>query len=202
MTEDIPQDQCTIAISDDDVLEAMKALQGFVDITPGDFQQLYRFAYRRAWERLNQSILAGQVMTRSVVSVTADMPLYRVAEELARHEISGVPVVDDEQKVVGVISEKDFLRAMTDVGRPSIMHVIETCLQRTKCSVGSLRKRRAGDLMSTPPITVGAEAPLAQIARLFQEHNINRVPITDDKQKLLGIMTRSDLVGAYCALQP
>lgn len=96
-------------ISDDDIFKAMKDIDGYLDITPGDFKEIYRFAYRRALDRMTHSVTAGEVMTTDVVFVKKDDTLETAAEIMARHSIAGVPVVENGEKVVGVISEKDFL---------------------------------------------------------------------------------------------
>jgi CBS-domain-containing membrane protein len=79
-------------ISEEDVLDAMKSMESYLDITPGDFREIYQVAYRHAIERLNRSIKARDIMTRTVISVPVDAPLEKVAETMSRHRISGVPV--------------------------------------------------------------------------------------------------------------
>ncbi len=100
------------------------------------------------------------------------------------------------------ISDKDFLREITDAQDPSLMHFVERCLKNITCSVESLRRRTARDIMTAPAITLGGEASLAQIAGLLRVHAINRVPIIDDGQRVIGIVTRSDIVHAYSSTQP
>jgi len=194
--------QVPTSISEEDILEAMKAIRGFLDITPADFREIYQVAYRQAIERLNQSIKAKHIMTRNVVSVPVDTPLETVAEVMAAHRISGVPVIGANQQILGVISEKDFLREITGTQIPSLMHFIERCLKHITCSVESVRSRTARDLMTAPAITLDGEASLAQIAGLLHAHSMNRVPIIDDRQRVIGIVARSDIVQAYRTIQP
>jgi len=202
MTSGPEPKQCPTPISEEDVLEAMKSIRGFLDITPGDFREIYQVAYRQAIERLNQSIKAKHIMMRTVVSVPVDTPLEKVAEMMATHRISGVPVIGANQQILGVISEKDFLREITATQTPSLMHFIERCLKNISCSVESLHSRTARDIMTAPAITLDGEASLAQIAGLLRVHSINRVPIIDDRQRVIGIVARSDIVHAYRMIQP
>ncbi|MEE9610519.1 MAG: CBS domain-containing protein, partial [Desulfatiglandales bacterium] len=99
-------------ISDNDIIDAMKGINGYLDITPGDFKEVYRLAYAHAIERLTHLAKAKDVMTQKVISVERDTPLIEVVNMLANLGISGVPVVDKDRKVVGIISEKDFLFRM------------------------------------------------------------------------------------------
>ena len=96
-------------ISDDDILKAMKDISGYLDITPGDFKEIYRFSYRHALDWMTHSVTAGEVMTTDVVFIKKDDTLETAAEIMARNGIAGVPVVENGEEVVGVISEKDFL---------------------------------------------------------------------------------------------
>ena len=107
-------------LTDQDVYEAMKAIPGYLDITPGDFKELYRHAYRRALERLSRSVTAKDIMARDVSSVRPDTPLHEVADIMGRRGISGVPVVDAGGIVMGVISETDFLVRMGAKGPQEI----------------------------------------------------------------------------------
>lgn len=201
MTSGPEFEQFPTPISEEDILEAMKSLRGFLDVTPGDFREIYQVAYRQAIERLNQSIKAKHIMTRTVVSVPVDTPLEKVAEVMAAHRISGVPVIGASQQILGVISEKDFLREITDTQILSLMHFIERCLKNILCSVESLRSRTARDLMTAPAITLDGEASLSQIAGLLRARNINRIPIIDERQRVIGIVARSDVVHAYHTIQ-
>jgi len=85
----------------------MKELEGYLDITPGDFKLLYGIAFHHAVLRLTQKVKAGDIMTKEVIFVYKDTPLSEIAQPLADKKISGLPVVDPERRVIGVISEKD-----------------------------------------------------------------------------------------------
>ncbi len=187
-------------ISDDDVLKAMKDINGYLDITPGDFKELYRLAFRRAAERLMNLFKARDVMTEKVFFVKRDTLTEDVARMMATEGITGVPVVEAEDRVIGVISEKDFLFNLGSKDTRSFMEVIAHCLENKGCVALSMRKQKAEDIMISPAITISAETPVSQIAGLLTEKKINRVPVTDKKGKLIGIVARSDLIQASCAL--
>ena len=194
-------DSCPMDISDDDILKAMKDISGYLDITPGDFKEIYRIAYKHAVERFTYSITAEDIMTREVVFVKKDTSLEKVAEIMDRHEISGVPVVGDDQSVVGVISEKDFLFHMGAKNEKSFMGVVLHCLKENGCIAISMRKQKAADIMTSPAVTVSEHTPVAEIANIFTEKNINRTPVADRNNKLLGIVTRADIVRSSCAIE-
>ncbi len=183
-------------ISDDDILEAMKDISGYLDITPGDFKDLYRFAYNHAIERLTKLVKAGDMMTPQVLFVKQKTPLKEVAEIMSSHGISGLPVVDDEDKVVGVISEKDFLSLMDTKETESFMGVVAQCLTSKGCVAKPMRKQNAENIMTSPAITVGESTSISEIVGILKAKNINRVPVIDQKGKLIGIVSRQDIVQA------
>jgi len=183
-----------IVLSDDDIYLAMKDIPGYLDITPGDFKHVYTIACRKAFQRVVQSIKAKDIMTVNVVSATPAASLEEVAHLMGKEGISGLPVVDEGEKVVGVISEKDFLRTMGEGSATNFMTVVANCLRNKGCLVMPIRAQKARDIMSAPAITVDENASVLEINALFHEKEINRVPVVDSAAVLKGIVTRGDLL--------
>ncbi len=193
-------DECSpLDISEQDVLEAMKHVPGYIDITPGDFKEVYQTAYTLAIQRFFNSLTAGKIMTKSVLALHQEMALVEAAQLLAEKRISGGPVINREGVVVGVVSEKDFLKEMGFGETPSFMQIATHCLNNKSCMIGKLHNRTVGDIMTKPPITAGAEMTIGAISRLFSQAQINRLPIVNDDGKPLGIVTRTDLADSFSA---
>ena len=184
----------SVDITDDDVYDAMKEIPGYLDITPGDFKEVYRQAYRRAVERLKRSIKARDVMTREVVFVDINTPMKDVAQTLGSHGISGLPVVDLEGKVVGVISEKDFLRYLGAKDKMTFMAFLAERLKEPWCVDESIGERSAGEMMTSPAVTIDENKPIIEIASLFKEKKINRAPVISQKGELVGLVSRADII--------
>ncbi|KJR42184.1 CBS-domain-containing membrane protein [Candidatus Magnetoovum chiemensis] len=189
-----------LQFSDEDVYEAMREISGYLDITPGDAADIYKHAYSHAFKRLTESLKAGDIMTKPVITVKPDTPLSEAAEILAKHSISGVPVIDDASYVLGVISEKDFISAFTSRRGGSLMDIIVECLKGGGCMTVQLKKLLAKDIMSAPAITVGIADTIWKVADLFSQNNINRAPVVDAKGVLIGIVTRGDVVSSSCSI--
>jgi CBS domain-containing membrane protein len=186
-------------ISEDDIYEAMKQIEGYLDITPGDFKALYGLAHRHAIARLTESVKAGDVMTRNVISVEKDTPLAEVAERMVEAGVSGVPVVDG-QKVIGIISEKDFVFEMGGKDLRSFMSVVVHCLKAKGCAASPMRHQKAKDIMTHPAVTVRQEITLSEVANIMAANNLNRVPVLDHEERLVGIIARADIVQTSCTL--
>jgi len=183
-----------VDISDEDIYEAMRDISGYLDITPGDFKEVYLKAYHHALLRLTRSVKAGDVMTRDVAFVTAETPLREVAEIMAFRGISGVPVVDEGRRVLGVISGKDFLANMGPPAIRTFMEVVARCLSGEECLGAPIRARCAADLMSSPAIVVTEEIPVMEVAEIFTSKGINRAPVVDRDGRVVGIVSRADVV--------
>lgn len=189
-----------VEISDDDVFGAMKAIPGYIDITPADFREIYRVAHVLALDRVHNRIKAGDLMRSSVYSIQSGSDLITGAELLADKGISGAPVVDAANRVIGVISEKDFLGIMGFGRTAGFMAVIALCLQNKGCIATSVHHLKVDEIMSIPATTIHQETSVAEIGLLLTEKNINRLPVVDHGNRLVGIITRSDLVRAYCLI--
>ena len=190
--------ECTMAITDEDIIQAMKQIPGYLDITPSDFMEIYLIAFSHAMSRLQNAIKADAIMTRDVITVHENASLVEVAKKMADRQISGLPVVRDDQTISGIISEKDFLKKMNEDKAPSFMRVVLHSLETTGCIASELKKLVAADIMSFPCITTLPQTPVIEVAKMMDQKNINRIPVIDDELKLVGIIARSDIVQTMC----
>lgn len=139
--------------------------------------------------------LVRDVMTRSVVSVGEETPFKEIVDVLATHRISAVPVVDAAGTVVGIVSESDLLaKVVADGGRGRPIR--EGHASRR----GARRKAQAetaGELMSSPVVTVREDASVVHAARKAALEHVRRLPVVDSGGALVGIATRSDLLRVF-----
>ncbi|WP_327366053.1 CBS domain-containing protein [Streptomyces sp. NBC_01217] len=122
----------------------------------------------------------GQVMTSEVVRARRTTPFKEVVRLLDHHRVSGLPVVDEDDKVLGVVSGTDLVRAQANrAGRSPVRAVV------------------AQDLMSTPAVTVHPEQSVPDAARLMERRGVERLPVVDEEDRLIGIATRRDLLRVF-----
>ena len=140
-------------------------------------------------------------MTTPVVTAQKDTLSEEVARMMAGNGITGVPVVDSDSKVIGVISEKDFLFHLGNKRTTSFMDIIAHCSENKGCLAISMRRQMAEDIMTSPAVTVRADTPVSKLADIFTQKGINRVPVTDRDGRILGIVVRADIVQASCPPQ-
>jgi CBS domain-containing protein len=196
------KDHCdALDFSEDDVINAMRSMQGYVDITPGDFREIYSIAYDLALKRVRSLRKAEDVMTSPVHCLHREMNASEAASFMASHGISGAPVVDENGTICGVVSEKDFLKKMGLPGTASFMAVVSRCMTIYGCLVSDFGGLSVREMMNCPPIVATRETTLTDISALFSKHAINRVPICDAAGRPIGIVTRTNLVGSLCEVR-
>jgi CBS domain-containing protein len=138
------------------------------------------------------------VMTSTVVTVTPDTPVREVARLLDEHRISGLPVVDADGGLVGVVSEADFLAEASRSIAPERRSAIARLFSRGDDAPDPDRhpSSTAGDLMTSPVISVSPDELVVRAAATMTGQRINRLPVVEEG-RLVGIVTRADLVRAY-----
>ena len=143
-----------------------------------------------------------EIMNTSVVSITKETPLKEVVRLLENHPFSGLPVVDEQERVIGIISEKDILKHTRWImGRPFNLEKVLQDYEATTVEdqrglemIELVASTNAGTLMTDDVITVNQEAPIMEAVKMINQNNINRLPVVDNQQKLVGIVTRANLI--------
>lgn len=140
-----------------------------------------------------------QCMSQPVFCVKRGETLKKVFEIMDKHGILGLPVVDEEEKVVGIVTESDLIAHVTTLETPSALPLLGSLiyLQSPERFNESLKKHCAQtveEMMVTPVVSVEEGTSLKEAIDKMAEHKINRLPVVDKTGKLLGILTRSDVV--------
>src|SRR6266568_810005 len=135
------------------------------------------------------------VMTREVVTVSEQAPFTELVRLMAVHKLSALPVVDGDGQVVGIVSEADLLRKEEYQDERDAPHWLER--RRERVARSKAAGRTAAEVMSTPVITVDPEATVPMAARLLARHGIKRLPVVDDQDRLVGIVSRADLLRLF-----
>jgi len=138
-----------------------------------------------------------EVMTTAVVTARPDATLKEAALLLAENGVSGLPVVDDAGTVVGVVSEADILakETATKSGRRGVAQWLLD--SRDPWLETRFAARTVGQAMSSPARTIGPDRPIVEAATRMLEDGINRLPVVDAHGKLVGLVSRADLVRAF-----
>ncbi len=142
---------------------------------------------------------AKDIMQRQVVFVRNEEVLMEVINILMQHQISGVPVINENNQLVGVVSEKDLMTKEKGLNISSYMTVMTSILsidgkKQLVQSRERLQKATAEEVMSTPAFAVHEDATVEEIVSLMMNRRINRIPVINNDNKLIGIIGRTDLL--------
>jgi CBS domain-containing protein len=134
---------------------------------------------------------AADVMTTGAATIRPDASLAEAARIMLDHRISGLPVVDADGTLVGIVTERDFLRG--DGGQRQ--RWIDVLLREPSAQITSdaLHSRRVEDVMSIDPVFVDVEAPAEDIVELMERYGVKRIPVVADG-KVVGIVSRANLL--------
>lgn len=141
-----------------------------------------------------------EIMTSEVITVSTDESVEQCAKLLQEHDISGLPVLNAAGKVAGIITEGDLIRRASRIKAPGYLEILGGLiyLGSPKKFVDELQRAmslEAGQLMSKNVISVKPEDTVEAAATLMVEKKISRLPVLDDNGKLVGIVSRRDIMG-------
>ncbi len=183
---------CT-PLGEEDLRAALEEMKTYVDITEADLKRIYEIALRHAQRRAASTVPVRDIMTTAVVAVKKDAGLQEAAHLLSENKISGMPVIDNEGRVIGVISEADLF-LLLGIGRNhTFRDIVRSILGETarkKADSGD----RVEDVMSAPALTVGPDEDIRTAAAILDARRIKRLPVVDAAGKLVGLVSRADLV--------
>ena len=137
----------------------------------------------------------ADVMTYGAVSVTADEPYRELVDLIETRSVNAVPVVDRFSRVLGVVSATDLLHKIEFAGGADPPRIFESRRHRhnRRKAAGTV----AGELMSTPAVTVFKGTSVAEAARLMETAGVRRLPVVDDLGRLVGMVTNRDLLKVF-----
>ncbi len=191
-TYEVEPAQCEIC--DEDVAAAIKDLKLSLTLTADDLQKIYAVASRHAQARCASSMHVRDAMTRNVISLNKFDDIGQAVKLLAEKNISGLPVVDRENHVVGIISEADVVSMVGSRRAHTFKEILRSIVGHPlpERKMGHL----VGDIMTAPAITVRADTEISEAVRLMDGRRIRRLPVVDKDERLVGLISRSDIVKA------
>jgi CBS domain-containing protein len=151
--------------------------------------------------RPRSAMLAHQIMTRNVLTVSPETPVIEAARTMLRHHVGGLPVVDADGKLVGMVTDGDFVRRAeigTDRRRGRWLGRL---LGRDRIAADFVRAhgRKVGDIMTLDPVTVAEDTPLEQVVQMMESSSVKRLPVLNG-DRLVGMITYADFVQTIAGL--
>ena len=184
-----------LGVNRDDLEAALADMNAFIDVSETDLEQIYSKALLRSHQRRLGQVQCADIMRRDVITAEFGDALEDIWTRMREQKVKGIPVVDRARRVVGMVTIIDFLRL---AGQPASVHVFDRLrhMIRRTGATSSEKPEVVGQIMSQPVVTARADAHIVSLIPLFTDHGIHHVPIVDSNEKLVGIVTQSDLIEA------
>ncbi|MCK4586857.1 MAG: HPP family protein [Gammaproteobacteria bacterium] len=191
--------------SDENLNQAIAKMDTFIDISRQDLKEIYAHALQHSQTHNLGDIRCHEAMHSPVIRVEYGAELDTVWQIFEQNNIRGVPVVDNYERVVGIVTVSNFVH---NADQLTTGNQQETSSSQHKMAeqLALLRKRTpgfesdkpevAGQIMSSPVITAQENDRLADLAPIFTQHAIHHLPVVNDKRKLVGMLTREDILAA------
>ncbi|NOR78889.1 MAG: CBS domain-containing protein [Methanophagales archaeon] len=148
-----------------------------------------------------------EIMTRDVITATENDTVLNVVNVLRANSIAGVPVVNDREEIVGVVSVSDILKLLDDFhwytpffSAMDILHLHSDELEDVKRDIEEVSEMKVKDAMSKNPKTIAPDTLIDDAAQIMYSTGFNRLPVLDEKGKLVGIVARADIITSLCDL--
>lgn len=146
-----------------------------------------------------KNLTVQDVMTREVVSVKSDTPLVEAAHIIAEHNFDGVPVLDAEGKLVGILTEYDLISKSSAMHIPTFQLILENLQvlhgdkSQFQKEIKEIMSLTVKDVMNTDPLTLSEHATYEETVTAFAEHHrVNPIPVVDANNKVVGVVSRFD----------
>lgn len=143
---------------------------------------------------------ASDIMTTDVITVKKETPLKVLAGILYKHHINGVPVVDDDGSLIGIICESDLIRQGKKLHIPTVVTIFDAVIylenpKNIKKEFQRVSATTVGDLYTRDPVTVDEKTPIEEIATIMTQKKIYTIPVMDG-DRIVGIIGKADLIRA------
>jgi CBS domain-containing membrane protein len=183
-----------VELVDEDILDAMKHIPGYLDISTEDFRTVYHLAHRHAMGRLFDNFRAENLMRTGIEPLLPGMYLDEAAKALVRSGLKSLPVMDENGCVTGMLTETDFLRRLkVDTFLELLLAMLDESFEfKHRC-----HETHVSEVMTTPAITVTRDAGFAEVVSAFHKHDGRSTPIVDSEGRLLGVLLRKDFIAAF-----
>ncbi len=183
-----------VELTDEDVLDAMRQIPGYLDISTEDFRAIYHLAHTHALGRMFARIRAHDLMLSTPTALRAPMRLREAAEQLVAQGRKSLPVVDEQSTVVGILTETDILRCL---GAASVLELLLGVTDRPYDMGARCDHATVAGTMSAPAVTVYEQARFDAMLQAFRRHQGRSMPVVDNDGQLRSLLLRKDFLHAF-----
>lgn len=184
-------DMAEVELTDDDILDAMQHIPGYLDITAEDFRAIYHLAHYHALDRVFASLTAQRLMKPVQTPLSPDITMDVAAATLAKSGFKSLPVVNADCVVAGILTETDFLRRLK---AGSFLELLLRMMDDTYEFSHRCHETTVREAMTLSVVVVGPGAGFREIVKSFSRHAGRSMPVVTQDGKLLGLLLRKDFL--------
>src|SRR5471030_1959909 len=184
-----------LGMSPDDLDAVLRQHKEVLDISRDDLQAIFLQTEMRAYQRRFGVVTCVDIMSKDVLSVEFGTSLADAWQIMRQHTVGALPVLNRARRVIGIITQSDFLRQQTMDDYHGLRHHLRLLLQRSGLSHGD-KPEVVGQLMTASPHTARLSTPIIDVLPLMADAGYHHIPILDEEARLVGIVSQSDLMAA------
>jgi CBS domain-containing protein len=141
---------------------------------------------------------AKDIMTKTVITVKKDTSISELSDLFVSYNVSGLPVVDDDEKVIGIVTQSDLIEQSKNLHIPTVITLFDAVLfleseKKFESDIKKLAGNKVEDIYSADAITVSVDTELSEVATIMAEKDIHTLPVLDEG-KLVGVIGKLDLI--------
>ncbi len=189
----------SVTITREDILHALAKWPTMIDSTPEELLQIFRLALENARNRNREETLVHQVMTKSVIYLKPDTTIGEAARIITSRNVHGCPVVDDDMRVVGIVTESNIAFLAGGTKSPRLRDLFSVIFGHQKPADIDWNEK-ISRIMSHPVITVSPDTPVKEALAIMQDKRIKTTPVVDKNNKLVGILSLHDILHQFSSM--
>jgi CBS domain-containing membrane protein len=187
-----------LGLTSTDLHNALMEYGAYLDVSEEDLSQVYRMAGMHSYRRKMGEISCADIMSRDLVTVQYGTELEEAWELLRFHNIKALPVIDRVRRVIGILTQVDFLKRANLKTYEGFEDKLIKFIRRTP-NVTSEKPEVVGQIMAAPVYTATEAMHIVHLVPLLSEKGLHHIPIVDSERRLAGMVTQSDLIAALYA---
>lgn len=142
---------------------------------------------------------ARDIMTEDVITIQPNATIRDLAKNFIEHNISGVPVVDENGKVLGIATESDLIFHSKRLKVPTVLTILDSFIfldspEKMESELRKIAAASVSDVYTSPPVTITPDTPLDEIASLMTEKQVHTLPVLDENGMMIGIVGKKDII--------
>lgn len=184
-----------VGLDRDDLRDALRDLDIYLDVSEDDLVQVYDRAGTHAFRRKMGNITCADIMSRDLATAEYGTELEEVWARLRYHKVKAIPVVDSFGRVLGIVTLVDFLKRANLKTYETLEDRLIKFIRRTP-GVNADKPEVIGQIMASPVMTVRTDTHIVELVPLLSDKGLHHIPVVDEKSRLVGMVTQTDLIAA------